>query len=266
MDRIQAIFEQCRQENRKALVAYVTVGNPDLPTSEKLIENVIEAGSDIIELGVPFSDPMADGPVIQKAGQVALKAGTTLSGIIAIAGRLSKKYPAVPLVLFSYYNVLLAYGMDRLGEDCRVNGIDAWLVVDVPLEEREEIQPAADKYGISLIPLIAPTTPLDRAEKILAGVRGFVYYITVKGVTGARAQLPPELAGRLEEIRKISPIPVVAGFGIAGPEMAAVTARHADGIVVGSALVRIMDDVPDRDQGLRASADFVAGLAKALRG
>lgn len=266
MDRIQAIFEQCRQENRKALVAYVTVGNPDLPTSEKLIENVIESGADIIELGVPFSDPMADGPVIQKAGQVALKAGTTLAGIIEIAGRISKKYPAVPLVLFSYYNVLLAYGMDKLGEACRSNGIDAWLVVDVPLEEREEIQPMADKYGISLIPLIAPTTPLDRAEKILSGVRGFVYYITVKGVTGARAQLPPELAGRLEEIRKISPIPVVAGFGIASPEMAAVTARHADGIVVGSALVRIMDDVPDREQGLKASADFVAGLAKALRG
>jgi len=266
MDRIANTFARCRAENRKALTAYLTVGNPDLAASEKLIETVINAGADIIELGVPFSDPMADGPVIQKAGQIALKNGTRLADILAVAGRIRKQFPDTPMVLFSYYNVLMSYGLDQLGKDCQTVGIDAWLTVDVPLEEREEVRPTAEKYGLSLIPLVAPTTPLERVKQIVAGAKGFVYYITVKGVTGARAELPPELAGRLDEIRQVSSIPVVAGFGIASPGMAAATAEHADGVVVGSALVRIADDIPDREKALQSSAAFVHGLAQALHG
>ncbi len=264
MDRIEAVFAKCKAENRKALVAYVTAGNPNLAVSEKLIDAVLDSGADILELGVPFSDPMADGPVIQKAGLIALQAGTTLPDIIAMAGRIRKRTDK-PMVLFSYYNVMLSHGLEKLAEDCVTNGIDAWLVVDVPMEEREEILPVAEQYGISLIPLVSPATPHDRMAEIVKGARGFVYYITVKGVTGARAELPADLSEHLGALRKVSPVPVVAGFGIASPEMAAMTGKYADGVVVGSAIVRIMDEYSDHDQAITATAEFVRGLAGALK-
>ena len=264
MKRIQAVFDKCKTEQRKALVAYVTAGNPDLSTSEKLIDAVIDAGADILELGVPFSDPMADGPVIQKAGLQALKAGTTLPGIIAMAGRIRQR-TAVPMVLFSYYNVMLSYGLEKLAADCVTAGIDAWLIVDVPFEERVEVKPIAAQHGIELITLVSPATPPQRMAKIVADAEGFVYYITVKGVTGARAELPADLSEHLNALRLLSPVPVVAGFGIASPEMAAMTARHADGVVVGSAIVRIMDQHDDRASGIAATAEFVRGLAAALK-
>lgn len=264
MNRFENIFAQCRRENRKALVAYVTAGNPNLPVSEKLIRAVLESGADILELGVPFSDPMADGPVIQKAGQIALRAGTTLPDIIAMAGRL-RQHTDKPMVLFSYYNVMLAYGLEKLARDCVANGIDAWLTVDVPLEEREEIRPTAERAGIVLIPLVSPATPPERMKTIVAGAQGFVYYITVKGVTGARTELPADLSEHLDTLRRLSPVPVVAGFGIATPEMAAMTGQYADGVVVGSAIVRIMEQYADHDQAIAATAAFVHSLADALK-
>jgi len=264
MNRIDTAFERCRKENRKALVAYVTAGNPNLPVSEKLIHAVLDSGADILELGVPFSDPMADGPVIQKAGLRALQAGTTLPDIIAMAGRI-RQYTDKPMVLFSYFNVMFNYGLEKLAADCVANGIDAWLTVDVPMEERDEVQPIADKYGIALIPLVSPATPHDRMKEIVKDARGFVYYITVKGVTGARAELPADLSEHLGALRKVSPVPVVAGFGIASPEMAAMTGQYADGVVVGSAIVRIMDQYQDYDEAIKATAEFVRGLAGALK-
>lgn len=264
MNRIAAVFDKCRAEKRKALVAYVTAGNPNLAVSEKLIYSVLDAGADILELGVPFSDPMADGPVIQQAGLRALKAGTTLPDIITMAGRI-RKVSEKPMVLFSYYNVMLSYGLEKLAEDCLTNGIDAWLIVDVPMEESDEVRPIADRFGISLIPLVSPATPPDRMKQIVEDAQGFVYYITVKGVTGARTELPSDLAEHLENLRKASPVPIVAGFGISSPEMAALTGKHADGVVVGSAIVRIMDQYHDHDQAINATAEFVRGLAGALK-
>lgn len=264
MNRIQSTFARCKAEKRKALVSYVTAGNPDPATSEKLFKKVIEAGTDILEMGVPFSDPMADGPVIQKAGNIALQAGTTLPLILDMAKRI-REYSDVPIVLFSYYNVLFSYGVEKLAKRCAEIGIDAWLVVDVPFEESDEIAPVMKSYGIDLIPLIAPTTSLERAEMILKDATGFAYYITVKGVTGARAELPRELTQRLEDLKRICPIPLVAGFGISSPEMAKATAAHADGAVVGSALVRIMDEHECHDDAIEASGKFVNSLAAALR-
>ncbi len=264
MNRIKDTFSRCNAENRKALVSYVTAGNPDPATSEKLIKAVIEAGTDILELGVPFSDPMADGPVIQKAGTIALEAGTTLPIILDMARNI-RKYSDVPIVLFSYYNVLFSYGVEKLAKVCAEIGIDAWLVVDVPYEESDEVIPTLKKYDIDFIPLIAPTTPLDRAEMILKDATGFAYYITVKGVTGARAELPVELTQRLEELKKVCPVPLVAGFGISSPEMAKATAAHADGAVVGSAIVRIMEQYDNHDEAIKATAEFVAGLAEGLK-
>ncbi|MFA7231304.1 MAG: tryptophan synthase subunit alpha [Victivallaceae bacterium] len=264
MNRIQKTFAQCRQENRKALVAFVTAGNPDLKTSQRLVEEIIAAGADIIELGVPFSDPMADGPVIQESSRRALLAGTCLKDIIPMAADIRRKSNA-PIILFSYYNVILAYGLEKLAQDCVAAGIDGWLVVDVPLEERYEILPLLKSHGLSLIPLVAPTTPPERAQKIVQDADGFVYYITVKGVTGARQQIASDLAEKLSELRKLSPVPVVAGFGISTPENAAATAAHADGIVVGSALVRIMNDTANPEEGINKSRELVKLLAGALK-
>ena len=264
MNRIAQTFKKCAGENRKALVIFVSAGNPDLATTEKLIIQAAEAGADIVELGVPFSDPMADGPVIQEASMRALQSGTTLADIIAMAARI-RKVSAIPMVLFSYYNVILSYGVEKAAADCKNAGIDAWLTVDVPFEESSEIIPALEKNGLFLIPLVAPTTPEDRARQIVKDAKGFVYYITVAGVTGARKQLSVNLEERLNELRKFSPVPVVAGFGISSPEMAKKTAACADGIVVGSALVKIMNEAANPEAGITKSLELIRGLAEALK-
>ncbi len=264
MNRIAQTFKKCADEKRKALVIFVSAGNPDLATTEKLIVQAAEAGADIVELGVPFSDPMADGPVIQEASMRALQSGTTLVDIIAMSARI-RKVSAIPMVLFSYYNVILSYGVEKAAADCQAAGIDAWLTVDVPFEESAEIVPHLSKHGLFLIPLVAPTTPEARARQIVKNAQGFVYYITVAGVTGARKQLSVNLEERLNELRKFSPVPVVAGFGISSPEMAAKTAACADGIVVGSALVKIMNEATSPASGISKSLELIRGLAAALK-
>ncbi len=265
MSRIEAIFGQCQQEKRKALTVFISAGNPNIAASEKLALALADAGADIIELGVPFSDPMADGPVIQAAANRALAAGTRLSDIIAMAQRIRLAAPHIPLILFSYYNVILSYGVEKLADDCVKAGIDGWLVVDVPFEESAEIQPILKKRGLSLIPLVAPTTSLERARKIVKRADGFVYYVTVKGVTGVRMELPADLQRKLNALREVSPVPVVAGFGIATPEMAKITVAHADGIVVGSALVRLMNEAKTPESGIARCRELTTALAAALR-
>jgi len=258
--RINRCFERCRAEKRGALIVYATVGCPTLKESEELIDRLIDSGTDMIELGVPFSDPMADGPVIQKAGQVALKAGTKLADILEIAGRVRARHPETPLVLFSYYNVLLSYGLDRLGAALKKAGVDGVLVVDLPLEERAEIMPMCETYGISFIPLVSPATSPERMAKIAAGCDGFVYCITVRGVTGVRTSLPPELAVELENAKKACKLPVAAGFGISTPEMAKGVSVHADAVVVGSAMVKTL-----LDKGADAAVKLMADIARGLR-
>lgn len=264
-NRIKALFSRCEQEKRKALVVFISAGNPDVASSEKLTLELIKAGADIIELGVPFSDPMADGPVIQAAGARALSAGVSLPDIVAMAKRVRRAAPETPLVLFSYYNVILSYGVEKLADDCVKAGIDGWLVVDVPFEESGEIRPVLKKRRLSLIPLVAPTTPIERAARIVGKADGFVYYVTVKGVTGVRTELPGDLQQKLNELREVCPVPVVAGFGIATPEMARVSARHAEGIVVGSALVRQMNEADTPGAGIACCRELTVALAAALR-
>lgn len=258
--RINRCLDRCRSEKRSALVVYVTVGCPTPEESERLIGRLIEAGADMIELGVPFSDPMADGPVIQQAGQAALKAGTTLPKILEIAGRVRKAHPEAPLVLFSYYNVLLSYGLDRLGADLKAAGIDGVLAVDLPLEERGEIMPVCEANNIQFIPLVSPATPPERAAKIAEHCSGFVYCITVRGVTGVRSSLPPELASELETAKKACRLPVAAGFGISTPEMAKSISAHADAVVVGSAMVRKL-----LESGSDAAVSLISAISAGLR-
>lgn len=263
-NRIDTAFEACRAEERKALVLFATAGDPSLPFTERLLPRLAEAGADILEVGVPFSDPMADGPTIQAASQRALAAGTTLEGILEMIARLRRDGLDTPIVLFSYCNVLLQYGAERLAQRAAEVGVDGCLVVDMPAEERDELRPLLEAHGLHWINLIAPTTPPERARRLLEDASGFTYFITVKGVTGARAALPPDLRARVMQVRDLSPVPVVAGFGVSSPEMARTVAETADGVVVGSALVRTVNESADEEEALRKAGEFVAGLGTAM--
>ena len=237
MDRLSSIFAQCRAENRAAFIIFAEAGYPNLAQSEKDIDTAIENGADIIELGIPFSDPMADGPVISAAGQTAIEHGATLVNILEMAARIRQKHPETGLVLFSYFNVMYNYGLEKLCAELQRIGLDGILAVDLPLEERDELLTPCRSHGLHLIPLVSPATSPERAKAIVEDITGFVYYVSVRGITGARASMPPELAQKLETIRQLSPVPVVVGFGIASQEAAHIVAACADGVVVGSAFV-----------------------------
>ncbi len=236
MSRLTEAFERLRAEGRKALVGYLTAGDPNLVVSEQAIRTALEKGLDVLEIGVPFSDPTADGPTIQAAAQRALAAGTTLKDVLDMANRLRRDYPQ-PIVLFGYANPFFCRGIEQVCADAAQAGVDGLLIVDVPLEESHDWRPHLRAHGLDFIPLIAPTTSVERARLILKEATGFVYYIMVRGVTGIRTELPPDVAEHLRQLRTCTSLPLVAGFGVSRAEQARVVARDADGVVVGSALV-----------------------------
>lgn len=239
MKRIAEAFENAKAQGRGAFVAYLTIGYPSLAKCEAAIDTLVSEGADIIELGVPFSDPFADGAVIRSAAYEALKQGVTLADVLALAKRVRARHPKTGLVLFSYYNLLFANGLDRFADAAADAGIDAVLAVDLPLEEREELLAVLRPRGISYVPLIAPNTPMERVKESAKGLDNtFLYVITVKGITGARKELPPDLASRLDAIRAAVELPIAAGFGISSKEQAEEVCRHADGYIIGSALVK----------------------------
>lgn len=237
MNRITRTFAALKAKGHQALIGYLTAGDPDLKTSERRMRAALQHGVDILEIGVPFSDPTADGPTIQAAGQRALAAGTNLADILTLVKRLRRTTEA-PLVLFSYVNPLLSYGYARLCKDAAAAGADALLVVDLPFEETGELRRHLQRHRLPLIPLIAPTTPRERMQHVLTDADGFVYYILVKGVTGARATLAPRFARHLAQVRTCTNLPIAVGFGISSGAQARAAARHADAVVVGSALVQ----------------------------
>ncbi len=241
MGRIEARFAALKKDGRKAFVAYLTAGDPDLETTAELIPALEAAGVDIVEIGVPFSDPTADGPVIQAASQRALKGGATLAKILAMIAAL-RRTSAIPIVLFGYYNPILSYGPERFAADATASGVDGILVVDLPPEEADELRRYTDPAGLAFITLIAPTTDSARARKILRGATGFVYYISVTGVTGTAVPRPEDVRRDVERIKAMTPLPVAVGFGISTPEQAAAIAPLADGVVIGSALVRLIGE------------------------
>ena len=253
MDRIANIFAA-----RKPLVIFTSVGYPTEEQSEQAVCAAIEKGADIIELGVPFSDPMADGPVISAASQVAIKEGMTLPKTIAFAARIRAKYPQTGLILFSYMNPLLHIGYDAVCQQLADAGVDGILPVDLPLEERNELLAPARAHGLHVIPLVSPLTPEDRVAKIVEGMTGFVYYINVAGVTGARNTLPPEVAERIAMIKRHTSLPVAAGFGIASAAAAKAAAKAADGVISGSGFVKVTAVSP------QAAADFTAELLRGM--
>jgi tryptophan synthase alpha chain len=251
MNRLNKIFSA----RKTALVIFDSCGAPTLAESEQRLETIVANGADIIELGVPFSDPMADGPAIQRASQEALRQGTTLKHVIDMAAKLRRNHPDTGIILFGYFNVFLQYGLERFTSELESVGVDGVLVVDLPYEERDEMLPLCKKHHLSMIPLVAPGTGAERAQMIVRDADGFIYCVTARGVTGERAALPPELSARLTELRKLSPVPVAAGFGIDGPESATAVAKFADAVVVGSAAVR---------RPLAELGPFVASLRAAL--
>ncbi len=253
MDRISDIFA-----SKKPLVVFTTAGYPDPARSEEGIAAAIENGADIIELGVPFSDPMADGPVIAAASQQTAERGYSIGDVLALAGRIRAKYPRVGIILFSYMNPMLHYGYDALCAELARIGVDGILPVDLPLEERGELLGPCRANGLHMIPLVSPLTPPERIRKIVDGMSGFVYYINVAGVTGARHGLPADYPRLMEQVKSLTSLPVASGFGIADAETAAEAAKYADGVISGSGFVKALS------AGVKEAADFVRMLSGAL--
>lgn len=238
-DRIKRCFARAKAKGRGAFVAYLTMGYPTLAQSEAAVDDLVAGGVDIVELGVPFSDPFADGAVIRSAAYEALKQGVTLDGVLAAAKRIRARHPETGLVVFTYYNLIFSKGLEAFAQAAADAGIDAVLSVDLPLEERDELLDVLRPHGLTVVPLIAPNTPLERVVASAAGLDDtFLYVITVKGTTGVRTELPADLTARLDAIRAAVKIPIAAGFGISTRAQAEVVSRHADGFVVGSALVK----------------------------
>jgi len=236
MNRITLMFEAAKKERRKALVGFLTAGDPGMAVSERNMLAALESGVDLLEIGVPFSDPTADGPAIQAAGARALGAGATLGGIIGMAGRLRAASDA-PMILFSYANPLFHRGYERVADEAAAAGVDGFLAVDLPFEEASEFRALLAARSLFFIPLVAPTTPEPRMREILSDAGGFVYYIMVKGVTGLRAEAAPDMKEHIEALRRCTKLPIAAGFGVGNGVQARAVAAHADAVVVGSALV-----------------------------
>lgn len=255
---IESVFAACRESGRAALVPYVTAGHPSASSTVQLLDALDAAGADVIELGVPFSDPLADGPTIQKSSFKSLEDGTTLERVLSDLATFRARSER-PVVLFTYLNPLLRYGIDRFLDDAAEAGANGLLITDLPTGSDRAIEDSIIASPLDLIRLLAPTTPLERVAEVARGGSGFLYYISRTGVTGAQSELPEGLAGEVKKIRDLVDLPVAVGFGISTPEQAAVVGQSADGVVVGSALVRTLDE-----QGIEAGAAFVASLRAAL--
>lgn len=242
MSAVADVFARCRDERRAAFIPFLVAGDPDLETTGRLLPALAAGGADLIELGVPFSDPIADGPVIQRAACRALAAGTKLSGILALVARHRDRL-GVPIVLFTYFNPLHARGLHAFAEQAAASGVDGVLCVDLPPEEGAgELVPELHHHGVDTIFLLAPTSTPDRVRRVAEVSTGFVYYVSRPGVTGERELLPSGLKKEVRRLRRRLTLPVAVGFGISTPEQVAAVGRLADGVVVGSALVRLVEE------------------------
>ena len=263
MSRIDQIFAKTRAANRVAFVAYLSAGDPDLQTTPALVAALEAAGADIIELGLPFSDPLADGVVNQMAADRALRAGATTRGVLRVIEEI-RKSTEIPLVLFTYLNPVYAYGFEAFHRDAASAGADGILALDLPPDEAAQNQELLRHEGLQQIRLIAPTTPPERLPLIARQAEGFIYYVSRAGVTGVQDDLSTDIAPQVAAIKAHTDVPVAVGFGIHRPDQAAAVARAADGVVVGSALVRIIE----QNQGAKDLAeklhDYAAPLARAI--
>ncbi len=261
LEHIAAAFTAARAGGRAALMPYFTLGFPDPVTSLDVVEAIARAGADLIELGIPFSDPLADGPTIQHSTQVALECGMTVGRALETVGQLRARGVTQPLLLMGYVNPILAYGVERYVTEAAMAGADGFIVPDLPPEEAGAIESACRARRLALVYLAAPTSTPERLALVAARTTGFLYLVSLTGVTGARAALPPDLAGFIQRARAVARTPVAVGFGISTPEQARVVGRLADGVIVGSALINAVERASDPVQ---AAAEFVRGLKEGL--
>ncbi|MDX2480178.1 MAG: tryptophan synthase subunit alpha [Desulfuromusa sp.] len=265
MSRIEATFAALKQRQETALIPFITAGDPDLGITAQLILALAEAGADLIELGVPFSDPMADGPTIQAASERALAAGTTLAGVLKLVADV-RKDTQIPLILMGYYNPVFCYGAERFARDAAAAGVDALLLVDLPPEETDEISVVMRESNVDLITLLAPTTPRERMKRLAAAAEGYLYYVSMTGVTGAQKISPEDIRVAVEELKEMTEIPVGVGFGITTAEDARAVGAFADGVVVGSALVKIIAENGQSEELLPKVSQFIVELKHGLTG
>jgi tryptophan synthase alpha chain len=263
--RLDRTFAALRARSERALVPYFTAGDPSLADTRRLVLAAVERGADVVEVGIPFSDPLADGPVIQRAAQRALAAGVTLPRVLEMTRDL-RGDTDVPLVFLTYYNSVLAFGLKAFCGTAVEAGVDGVIVADLPPEEAGPLATEARASGLDLIHLVAPTSTAARMRMIARASAGFVYMVSLTGVTGARAELPPDLVGHLQALRSITDKPICVGFGIGTPEQAAAVGRLADGVIVGSAVMRLVEQHAGSPALLAEVGRFIAALKTSLRG
>ncbi|MBI4209573.1 MAG: tryptophan synthase subunit alpha [Deltaproteobacteria bacterium] len=258
LQRIDLAFTATKNRNEAALIAFLTAGHPDLAMTERLVLSLSEAGADLIELGIPFSDPLADGPVIQRSSQLALEKGFSIDSIPELVYRLRRKI-VTPLLLMSYCNPILSQGLDRFLKTIAEVEVDGLIIPDLTLEESATLHKKCAENGLALVMLVAPTSPPERIEALAKATTGFLYTVSLKGVTGSRQTLPAGVIPFLRQVKKLSPQPVAIGFGLSKPEQVSEVSQIADGVVVGSAFVKLVDRYG------RLSPMIVSTLAKRLK-
>lgn len=263
--RITSTFANLKKQGRAALIPFIMGGDPDEKTTLALLHALPKAGADIIEVGMPFSDPMADGPIIQASGLRARERGMTVAKVLNLVAEFRKTDDKTPIILMGYYNPLYRFGVEKFCDTAHKAGVDGLIIVDLPPEEEAEFRPAAERAGLALIRLIAPTSVPERLPLLLAHAKGFVYYISVAGVTGAKSADDASLQKNLAEIRKHTSLPVAVGFGVKTPDQAAAIGKIADAVVVGSALVELCAAGGKPEVVAERVSGAISNLIKALR-
>jgi tryptophan synthase alpha chain len=264
VSRLATTFEELRARGERALVAYFTAGDPSLAETRRLVLEAAARGADVIELGVPFSDPIADGPVIQRAAMRARERGTSVARVLETVATLRAETP-VPVVLLTYYNPVLAFGLKAFARTAADAGADGVIVADLPLEEAGPFSAEAEAAGLDLVHLVAPTSTPGRVRRIARRSRGFIYVVSLTGVTGERRELPRDLEAQIRTLRRVTTTPVCVGFGIGHPDQVAAVGRLADGVIVGSAIVRLIEERAGSPTLVKDVGDFIAALKAPLR-
>jgi tryptophan synthase alpha chain len=262
VNRIDERLYSLQKTGQKALITFITAGDPDPETTGELVVAMERAGADIVELGIPYSDPLADGPVIQRASARALKAGIKIDRIMDIVKSV-RKTSDIPLVYLVYYNSVFRYGPERFTGEAREAGVDGLIIPDLPVEERREMADIVSSRGMHLIPLVAPTSH-ERIKNIVEGAGGFVYCISTKGVTGVREEIETDIKAYMEEVSRYTALPRALGFGISGPDMAKRFRDYCEGVIVGSAIVRLIEQGKDRRRMLSNVCEFVSRIKEVL--